>query len=253
RQAMQVAGVLADEQIHNRMDLLAIVAKERGGGESAAAHRAAILAAVGAIDRSMEAFSDWIHAAADRDSDVLARSARVDPARTDAGENLRPAPGEFSATLAGLCDVLEIHSDEHPGHRLFSEPSEIAQVPPPRGPNRFLVRYSLRHSIAMAMAFIFGLADNSAALHAALWLLMIGGPPSHGATARKFTVRAIGSAAALTFASLATIVVAPNFTSPLPYAVAIFAVICAMAYIGQGGGLLSYLSIGGTAFMIAFS
>jgi hypothetical protein len=90
-------------------------------------------------------------------------------------------------------------------------------------------------------------------MHAALWLLMIGGPPSHGATTRKFTIRAVGAAVALSLAAVGTLVLAPNGTTAFSYMVAIFAGALLMAYIGQGGGLLSYLSIGGTAFVIAFS
>jgi hypothetical protein len=82
---------------------------------------------------------------------------------------------------------------------------------------------------------------------------MIGGPPSHGGTAKKFTVRAIGATGALLLAALGTIVVAPNFTSLGPYMLAIFIGIALMTYIGEGGGELSYLAIGGTAFVIAFS
>ncbi len=82
---------------------------------------------------------------------------------------------------------------------------------------------------------------------------MIGGPPSHGATARKFTVRAIGAAGALVFAALATIVLAPNLTSLPPYTAAIFLGLLPMTYVGESGGQLSYLAIGGTAFVIAFS
>ena len=105
----------------------------------------------------------------------------------------------------------------------------------------------------MTLAFVTGLFDNNAALQAALWLLMIGGPPSHGATAKKFTVRAIGAAAALVFAALATVVLTPNFVTLPPYMLAIFAGIILISYVGEGGGELSYLAIGGTAFVIAFS
>ena len=105
----------------------------------------------------------------------------------------------------------------------------------------------------MTLAFMAGLYDNNAAIHAALWLLMIGGPPSHGATARKFTMRAIGSSGALLFAALGTIVLAPNFTSIPPYLAAIFIGVLLMTYLGEGGGQLSYLAIGATAFVIAFS
>ena len=119
--------------------------------------------------------------------------------------------------------------------------------------NRFLLRYTVRHTIAMVLAFVCGLFCNNAAMHAALWLLMIGGPPSHGATVRKFTIRAIGAALALVLAALGTILLAPNSTTVFSYAMALSAGALVMAYIGQGGGLLSYLSIGGTAFVIAFS
>jgi uncharacterized membrane protein YccC len=119
--------------------------------------------------------------------------------------------------------------------------------------NRFLLRYTVRHTIAMVLAFVCGLFCDNAAMHAALWLLMIGGPPSHGATVRKFIIRAIGAALALGLAALGTILLAPNSTTVFSYTMAVAAGALVMAYIGQGGGLLSYLSIGGTAFVIAFS
>ena len=105
----------------------------------------------------------------------------------------------------------------------------------------------------MTLAFVTGLFENNAALHAALWLLMIGGPPSHGATAEKFTVRAIGAAGALVFAAIATVVLTPNFVTLPSYMLAIFIGIILISYIGEGGGELSYLAIGGTAFVIAFT
>ncbi len=74
----------------------------------------------------------------------------------------------------------------------------------------------------MALAFVTGLFANNPALHAALWLLMIGGPPSHGATVRKFVIRAIGAAAALGLAVLATALISPSATNLFPYMVAIF-------------------------------
>ncbi len=192
------------------------------------------------------------------------------------------------ARLENLCDLLEIHPAELPLPSLFADSalsplpdqshgdgnrSDTLQPPLPesvteshsdpstplpftpyrRRLNRFLLRYSARHTIAMALAFVTGLFANNPALHAALWLLMIGGPPSHGATVRKFTMRAIGAAAALGLAVLATILVSPSATNVFPYMVATFMGVLVMAYIGEGGGLLSYLSIGGTAFVIAFS
>jgi len=204
-----------------------------------------------------------------------------------AGAADRPAAA-LIARLENLCDLLEIHPAELPLPSLFaasalsplpdqrrdednrpdtlqpplpesvtenhSDPSAPLPCTPYRPRlNRFLLRYSARHTIAMALAFVTGLFANNPALHAALWLLMIGGPPSHGATVRKFTMRAIGAAAALGLAVLATILVSPSATNVFPYMVATFMGVLVMAYIGEGGGLLSYLSIGGTAFVIAFS
>jgi hypothetical protein len=119
--------------------------------------------------------------------------------------------------------------------------------------SRFLMRYSVRHTIALTIAFIVGLWDHNQALHAAIWLLMLGGPPSHGATVRKFTMRALGSSAAIALAAVGTIVVAPNYTSFGPYMAVIFIGTLLTTYIGEGGGILSYMAIGGTAFVIAYS
>ncbi|MGA2408884.1 MAG: hypothetical protein ABSG46_00645 [Candidatus Binataceae bacterium] len=139
------------------------------------------------------------------------------------------------------------------------------ELPPPASPtplepckpmavaNRFLLRFSARHTAALTIAFLIGLWDNTPALQAALWLLMIGGPPTHGATLRKFTMRTFGSVGALSLAALASIMVAPNFTSLPPYLLAIFIGTLLMAYAGESGGILSFLSVGGTPFVIAFS
>ncbi|MGO9059951.1 MAG: hypothetical protein ACLQU2_21605, partial [Candidatus Binataceae bacterium] len=209
-----------------------------------------------------------------------------------AGDAGRPG-ALLIARLENLCDILEIHPAELPLPSLFPDSAQPSRLPSsaplpdhgegedsatPQRPNldpfsephtepsvplafaphrprlnRFLLRYTARHTIAMGLAFVTGLFANNPALHAALWLIMIGGPPSHGATVRKFTVRAIGAAAALGLAVLATILVSPSATSVFPYMVATFVGVLVMAYIGEGGGLLSYLSIGGTAFVIAFS
>lgn len=66
-------------------------------------------------------------------------------------------------------------------------------------------------------------------------------------------MRALGSSGALALAALGTVMVAPNYTSPVPYMAAIFIGVLLMAYVGEGGGVLSYLAIGGTAFVIAYS
>ena len=125
--------------------------------------------------------------------------------------------------------------------------------PTSHGADPFLVRFAVRHTLALTIAFLLGLWDNSAALHAAIWLLMIGGPPSHGATRRKFLMRALGASGALALAGLGTIIISPNYTSLVPYLLAIFMGVLLMAYVGEGGGILSYLAVGGTAFVIAYS
>ena len=66
-------------------------------------------------------------------------------------------------------------------------------------------------------------------------------------------MRALGASGALALAALGTIVVSPNYTSVVSYVAVIFIGVLLMAYVGEGGGVLSYLAIGGTAFVIAYS
>ena len=167
-----------------------------------------------------------------------------------------PELAAITAPMARICELLEADRIELPS-RQAEVPSEEPEIDEPARPRsavarNFLIRFSTRHTIALTAAFLIGLWDNSPELHAAIWLLMLGGPPSHGATARKFTMRAIGASGALALAALATVVIDPNFTSLGPYMGAIFAGTLLMAYIGEGGGILSYLSIGGTAFVIGY-
>jgi hypothetical protein len=154
---------------------------------------------------------------------------------------------EQMGSLAGLLD------EDLPAFP--ADDRQIEELPHPtlHGSNAFLGRFAVRHTIALVLAFLLGLWDNQPALHGAIWLLMIGGPPSHGATLRKFTIRAIGSSGALALAALGTTIVSPNYSSLAPYMTVIFAGTLATAYIAEGGGILSYLAIGGTAFAIAYS
>lgn len=172
------------------------------------------------------------------------------PAESSA-EPLHESPEVLSSAM-----LLQPHPEapiEWAGRRRRLALARRAFTQPTFPLNKFLVRFCARHTVAMTIAFIAGLFDNNQAIHAALWLLMIGGPPSHGATVKKFTMRAIGASGALIFAALATIVLAPNFTTLSPYMTAIFIGVLLMTYVGEGGGQLSYLAIGATAFVIAFS
>ncbi|MGH8338309.1 MAG: hypothetical protein ACRETL_16135, partial [Gammaproteobacteria bacterium] len=184
-------------------------------------------------------------------------------------ENDRPA-AEMIAITERARRLATAEPSIRPVTELFARIAEILAIDPCELPakgaawpaerrrpdavaNRFLVRYSIRHTVALTIAFLVGLWDNAPALHAALWLLMLGGPPSHSATARKFTMRALGSAGALSLAAAGVAITAPNFGSLLPYAVVIFAGTLPLAYVAESGGAVTYLAIGGTAFVIAFS
>jgi hypothetical protein len=184
-----------------------------------------------------------------QDADDLA--ARIARLGTEA-----PELAAITAPMVRICELLEADRIELPSQQA-EVPSEEVEIDEPARPRpavarNFLIRFSTRHTIALTAAFLIGLWDNRPELHAAIWLLMLGGPPSHGATARKFTMRAFGASGALALAALGTVVIDPNFTSPGPYMGAIFAGTLLMAYIGEGGGILSYLSIGGTAFVIGY-
>ena len=238
-----LTGVMVAERIHNEIDRLCLVACEQAGAGCARDQRDAWRDATDELEDALDGFI-----------------ARIESDQSDRPEQLLEHFRELMARLpeGGAVGMVARHLRAI-GELLASDPRELASenARMDRNPrfrqNKFLVRFCARHTVAMTIAFVAGLFDNNAAIHAALWLLMIGGPPSHGATARKFTIRAIGSSGALAFAALATIVLAPNFTSPPLYMAAIFIGVILMMYVGEGGGELSYLAIGATAFVIAFS
>ena len=258
------AGLLADvmvaEAIRGQTDRLAIVvhASERHPPPAAAAEELRALGA--AIDSRLEHFVEGLrkHRVAHAQG-ASGATPQTAGAPADGGDGIAARLARFGmeapelaaivAPMARICELLETDSIELPSAE--DEVDGIAQRRPAVARN-FLIRFSTRHTIALTAAFLIGLWDNDPALHAAIWLLMLGGPPSHGATARKFTMRAIGASGALALAALGTVVIAPNFTSPGPYMVAIFAGTLLMAYVGEGGGILSYLGIGGTAFVIGY-
>ena len=245
-----LAAVTVAERIHNEIDRLCVVARTQLGAALDEAGRSALREAAGALDAALEA-----HISGSDDTGSTGTQTEL-LAKIDGLRRVEAAPPQREA-LAGLASHFENIAALLPPQpdELPSASAESAQqLPKPAFHlSKFLIRFCARHTIAMTIAFVSGLFDNNAAIHASLWLLMVGGPPSHGGTAKKFTVRAIGAAGALLFAALGTIVLAPNFVSLPPYMLAIFIGIALMTYIGEGGGQLSYLAIGGTAFVIAFS
>ena len=242
-----LAAVTVAERIHNEIDRLSVVAYTQLGATLDETGRFALGEAARALNAALEAHVSGSDGTGSQ-SELL---AKIDSLRlVQAAAPQREVLAGLAAHFENIAALLSARPDELP-----RESAESAQpLPQPAFHlSKFLVRFCARHTIAMTIAFVGGLFDNNAAIHAALWLLMIGGPPSHGGTAKKFTVRAIGAAGALLFAALGTIVLAPNFISLPPYMLAIFIGVALMTYIGEGGGELSYLAIGGTAFVIAFS
>jgi hypothetical protein len=242
-----LAAATVAERIHNEVDRLSVVAYTQLGATLDETGTRALGEAACALNAEIEAHIS----ASDGTGSQTELLARIERLRlVQAAPPQREALARLAAHFENIAALLSARPDELP-----RESAESAQrLPQPAFHlSRFLVRFCARHTIAMTIAFVGGLFDNNAAIHAALWLLMIGGPPSHGGTAKKFTVRAIGAAGALFFAALGTIVLAPNFISLPPYMLAIFIGVALMTYIGEGGGELSYLAIGGTAFVIAFS
>jgi hypothetical protein len=242
-----LATVTVAERIHNEIDRLCVVACTQLGVALDETGRSVLREAAGALDAALEEHISGSDGTGSQ-TELLATIESL--RRVEAAPPQREAIAGLAAHFENIAALLSTHRDDLP--RASAESAQ--RLPKPAFHlSKFLVRFCARHTVAMTIAFIGGLFDNNAAIHAALWLLMIGGPPSHGGTAKKFTVRAIGAAAALLFATLGTIVLAPNFTSLAPYMLAIFIGAALMTYIGEGGGELSYLAIGGTAFVIAFS
>jgi hypothetical protein len=259
RSAAMLADVIVAESVRGQTDRLAAAALAGDGRPLPVGKAGELHALEAAINHRLEHYVHQLRRPrAGRPPSAF--SARPDTAGTSSnGDDLAARIARFgaevsemaamTAPMVKICELLEIDRIELP-----SEEAEVDQsaVPQPAVVRNFLIRFSTRHTIALTAAFLIGLWDNNPALHAAIWLLMLGGPPSHGATARKFTMRALGASGALALAALGTIVIDPNFTSPGPYMAAIFAGTLLMAYIDDGGGILSYLAIGGTAFVIGY-
>jgi hypothetical protein len=245
RSASLLGDVMMAEAIRGQTERLATaVFGNRGGKHTPPAAAAELRALAVALDSRLARRVERYGADAGGDAADANLAARI--ARLSAET---PELVGIAAPMTRICELLDNDQIELPSEETeINEPAE----PPPAVVWNFLIRFSARHTLALTIAFLIGVWDNNPALHAAIWLLMLGGPPSHGATVRKFTTRAIGASGALALAALGTIVIAPNFTSPGPYMAAIFLGTLLMAYIGEGGGVFSYLAIGGTAFVIGY-
>jgi len=242
-----LAAVMVAERIHNEIERLYVIACKQLGRSYEEARKRDLRQMAEALDGALNEYIVHISQPTRPEHIHITISLDLFRARATALSE-RGALDEVAEHLLRIGELLSVDARELPSIGVRQYP--LAR---PFRPNKFLIRFCVRHTVAMTLAFMAGLYANSASLHAALWLLMIGGPPSHGATARKFTMRAIGSSGALMFAALGTIALAPNFTSIPPYLAAIFIGILLMTYLGEGGGQLSYLAIGATAFVIAFS
>jgi hypothetical protein len=242
-----LATVTVAERINNEIDRLCVVACTQLGGTLDETGRSALSEAARALDAVLKA-----HISGSVGTGVQSELL----ARTDSLRRVQAAPPQLAALarLAAHFENIAALVSPQPDELPRASVQSTQRLPKPAFHlSNFLVRFCARHTIAMTIAFVGGLFDNNAAIHAALWLLMIGGPPSHGGTPKKFAVRAIGAAGALLLAALGTIILAPNFISLPPYVLAVFLGVAMMTYIGEGGGELSYLAIGGTAFVIAFT
>jgi hypothetical protein len=245
-----LAAVMVAERIHDEIDRLCMVAYRQAGSAYDAERKLDLRQLAESLGDGLDNYVIDLEQPTPREQAQATPELALFHARAQAMDENGHAD-EVAAHLTRIGDLLRTD----PRELLYPSAGEGCYAPQrrPFRPNKFLVRFCVRHTAAMVLAFIAGLYDNNPAIHAALWLLMIGGPPSHGATARKFTMRAIGCAGALILAALSTIIVVPNFTSIPTYLAAIFIGVVLMTYVSEGGGELSYLGIGATAFVIAFS
>ena len=209
-----------------------------------------------------------------------------------AGDAGRPG-ALLIARLENLCDILEIHPAELPLPSLFPDSAQPSRLPSsaplpdhgegedsatPQRPNldpfsephtepsvplafaphrprlnRFLLRYTARHTIAMGLAFVTGLFANNPALHAALWLIMIGGPPVTGRPCESSRCGRLAPRRRWDWQSWPQSWSVPALRTCSHIWFATFVGVLVMAYIGRAADCYPYLSIGGTAFVIAFS
>jgi hypothetical protein len=250
-----VAAVMRVERIRNQLEHVAATVRAKPPAVAASPAGAELRTLALTIDQRFERLAvemcEQVSGTDNRYVGLMQLDTSWDPRRRllQIVQN-NPELADLAEGIAGLSDLLQDDSFTtlNESHSNLDDSSLSAH-----GAKPFLVRFAGRHTLALAIAFLLGLWDNNAALHAAIWLLMLGGPPSHGATVRKFTMRALGGSGALALAALGTIVVSPNYTSIVSYMAVIFIGVLLMAFVGEGGGLLSFLAIGGTAFVIGYS
>lgn len=102
------------------------------------------------------------------------------------------------------------------------------------------VRYCLKLSAALALAFVVGVTTQRADLTTILWTVMIAGLPTYGASLRKMILRFAGAALGGVLGLAAIIAVSPNFETVVTYVAVFFIALVPCAYLGLSGGRLGY-------------
>jgi hypothetical protein len=164
-----LAAVTVAERIHNEIDRLCVIACTKLGATLDQTGKVALHEAARALDAALEERISG-NEGIDEQTELFTRIENL--RRVEASAPQREALAVLAAHFENIAALLSAHSDELP--RVSAESAE--PLPKPAFHlSKFLVRFCARHTIAMTIAFVSGLFDNNAALHAALWLLMIGG------------------------------------------------------------------------------
>jgi hypothetical protein len=115
------------------------------------------------------------------------------------------------------------------------------------------VRYCIKLTLAMALAFVVAMTAHRADLKTIILTVMITGLPTYGASLHKMMLRFAGAALGGALALGAIVVTSPNFETIVSYLVVCFIIFYIAAYLGLSAGGLGYAGKqAGTTFVLVF-
>jgi hypothetical protein len=186
-----------------------------------------------------------------------ALSARVSQLRPTYIGRVSPAEivnfASFTDSLAQLTAYID-HPLDDPPQPPADAPSNRPAPREASGPDRAIVRYSMKVGLCVVMGFVVGLITQRGDLSTILTTVLITALPSYGATLRKMILRIVGVLIGGAISLLAIIIVTPNFETLPAYLVTVFIVFYISAYSSLTSGRVAYAGKQiGTTFALVFA
>ena len=268
RSAVLLATIYRAERLHNEVDRMVIIVREKVPRELRAMMRQQLTDAIAAIAAAIDELAREIPREIPIGPELppLPVSARVKPAMDalDAATlAARPAYivrcpadevinyGAFNASLIRLADLI--------GRRLDHPQQSAADMKTKRWyelgtVDLSLLHYGIKVGLAIVIGYSVGVISHHENLSVILTTVIIAGLPTYGATLHKMILRLFGNIVGGGLALLAIIIVTPNFET-LPVYMLTFAIVFSIAgYAALASGNVAYAGKQiATAFVLTFA